>query len=646
MNVTRSGVVVSGYAGSGVQRSDPGQAPATYGEPWVTSGQMLRPGTAGDVALLDDSHLIYRGADDCLHVCDLLGGSDEIVDWQGSSPLYAGGGQWLAFLAGRGGARASWKLQLPAAGALGMAPDGTAFVIIDYQRDLGIAAYRPSQLQPAYVLPDARVQVGQFACLDGGRFVWTISDGQNVLRTSGLPAPAQIEPAYGPALVEVDGEVWIAYGTQSDRLLLHQLSDASKGFVLSTRETFGLALWSPAPGEIEACWSGNTGHVGPITRARVRLADAQPIPFQKWPKLGREVGIGYFKVTTGAGSFDAPGHFEILTDGVPWFSVKDKSRPVIADLPSAASVPDGKLLAIFADVYQAWNPRATADRLGIPVVWYSDEFPYPDRMVSQAPGDFYCLKAYPTATPAEIDRELSRLEAIHPRLAVAWPSYVQTPPTWSLVDVLAHQRPLFDVVRRHPSVTLIGCFSGPGREGGIGTYPELAPYVERLLAASDGLPDLGTNVPDPGPTPEPEPEPEPTPEPSSPYPLAVEVSMEPESVGLLGPGGFFARVDPADPSRIYFDKTSVGGHERVEVTKPDDKFTLRFEAANVIVNGAPKWQCGTDLNRQFETRPPDQRGGDESWSIVRMPDDRIVAYVQHENDGRQFTSAPLTVVRL
>ncbi|MCR4375666.1 MAG: hypothetical protein NUW22_12535 [Acidobacteria bacterium] len=509
MNVTRSGVVVSGYAGSGVQIAAPDGALL-----------MLHGGPAGDPALLDDETIVYRAADDTLHRCGLWGGSDELVDPQGSSPLYAGGGQWLAFLAGNGGVRAPWALRLPAAAALGMAPDGTAFVVVDYQGDRGIAAYRPGQLQPAYVLPDARVQVGQFACLDGGRFVWTIADGQNILRASGLPAPAQIEPAYGPALIEVDGEVWIAYGTQSDRLLLHQLSDASKGFVLSTRETFGLALWSPAPCEIEACWSGNTGHVGPITRARVRLADAQPIPFPAWPKLNRKVGVGYFKVTTGAGAFDAPGHFEILTDGVPWFSVRDKTRPVIADLESAASVPVGQLIAIFADVYQTWDPRQIADRRGVPVIWYSDEFPYPDRSVWPTSGDFLMLKCYPTATPAEIDRELSRLEGVHPRLAVAWPSYVQTPPTWSLAECLAHQRPLFDVVRRHPSVTLIGCFSGPGRSGGIGTYPELAPYVDRLLAASDGLPNLGVIVPTPGPTPAPVPVPDPIPDPEpSPEPV-------------------------------------------------------------------------------------------------------------------------------
>jgi hypothetical protein len=127
--------------------------------------------------------------------------------------------------------------------------------------------------------------------------------------------------------------------------------------------------------------------------------------------------------------------------------------------------------------------------------------------------------------------------------------------------------------------------------------------------------------------------------------------MDPEIVGVLGPGGMYGRVDPAEPDRIYFDRSSVGAHERVEVTKPDDKFSLRFVDANVIVNFADRWGSGeidgesVDLDRQFETRPPDQRGSHERPDVVRMPDGRIVAYVAHERDGRQFTSAPLTLVR-
>jgi hypothetical protein len=123
--------------------------------------------------------------------------------------------------------------------------------------------------------------------------------------------------------------------------------------------------------------------------------------------------------------------------------------------------------------------------------------------------------------------------------------------------------------------------------------------------------------------------------------------MDSEVVALVGPGGFFARVDPGHPNRIFFDRTTVGAHERFEVTKPDDRFAIRAIAANVLVNFAPKWECGTDLNRQFETRPAQARGPHESPVIVRMPSGQIVAYVEHETDGgRKFTSAPLTLVRL
>jgi hypothetical protein len=123
--------------------------------------------------------------------------------------------------------------------------------------------------------------------------------------------------------------------------------------------------------------------------------------------------------------------------------------------------------------------------------------------------------------------------------------------------------------------------------------------------------------------------------------------MDSELVAVVGPAGFFARVDPGQPKRIFFDRTAVGAHEMFEVTKPDDRFTIRAVAANVLVNFAPKWECGTDLNRQFETRPVDARGPHEAPVIVRMPSGLIVAFVEHEtDDGRRFTSAPLTLVRL
>ena len=125
----------------------------------------------------------------------------------------------------------------------------------------------------------------------------------------------------------------------------------------------------------------------------------------------------------------------------------------------------------------------------------------------------------------------------------------------------------------------------------------------------------------------------------------------PTRAGLLGPAGKYGRIDKKEPVKpgahpiIHWDRDTDGSDELFELTKPDGKWTIRHVNADVIMNGAPKWECGTDLNRQFETRNPDQRGHDESWSIYNMPDGRIVAYVEHETaDGRKYTSAPLVIV--
>lgn len=127
-----------------------------------------------------------------------------------------------------------------------------------------------------------------------------------------------------------------------------------------------------------------------------------------------------------------------------------------------------------------------------------------------------------------------------------------------------------------------------------------------------------------------------------PWEQKKEEIMQTEIVGLLGPGGKFARVDPGDPRRVFFDRDSIGAHEEFEVSKPDDFFTLRAVAADVILNGAPG---GDNIPREYETRPVDARGPHEKWTLAVQPDGRITAYVAHDFDGRRFTSAVLTVVR-
>lgn len=127
---------------------------------------------------------------------------------------------------------------------------------------------------------------------------------------------------------------------------------------------------------------------------------------------------------------------------------------------------------------------------------------------------------------------------------------------------------------------------------------------------------------------------------------------------LIGSGGMVGRIDPNEPPiaperrLIHWDRTitpghNAGGHELVRARKVDgtDRWLLIFVAANVCLAGAPKWECGTDLNRQFETRPIEKAGGDERWLLVTMPDGRIQAQTIFDwNGGVKFSSVPVTFV--
>lgn len=137
------------------------------------------------------------------------------------------------------------------------------------------------------------------------------------------------------------------------------------------------------------------------------------------------------------------------------------------------------------------------------------------------------------------------------------------------------------------------------------------------------------------------------------YPVKpYEVTMDAETVGIIGPAGKFGRIDPSNINRILFDRTTIGSDEQLELTKPTDKFMLRFVGKDRILNLAPKWECGTDLNRQFETRSPDAWGHDEQLTVVELvdssgkPNGQYLGYVEHEEDGRRYTSAPVTIVKV
>jgi hypothetical protein len=394
----------------------------------------------------------------------------------------------------------------------------------------------------------------------------------------------------------------------------------------------------------------------------------------------------------------APGNCQFLTpmagegDGQDWRQMADPSRPVFAGGEDIAISQPPTLLGRIGGIEGAgphFDYAASpifrgylkdCEETGIRPTWYDDGWnisaDYPTSILTLMPSwGIPIAECYPA--PGEGPEEaMGRLNDKVATLREHWegaygvilPCYTQQD-HWRKETVLAIATRLYDWSDESRGRLMVAWAfpferSGPG---GPIEDPDMRALGERIVASAvaKGAPELPAkddadtpapeDPPDDPPSDEPEPAPDPAPLPpdsSDPFPSAHEVTdMDPEIVGVLGPGGMFGRVDPSEPDRIYFDRSSVGAHERVEVTKPDDKFTLRFVDANVIVNFADRWGSGeidgesVDLDRQFETRPPDQRGSHERPDVVRMPDGRIVAYVAHTRDGRQFTSAPLTLVR-
>ncbi len=220
------------------------------------------------------------------------------------------------------------------------------------------------------------------------------------------------------------------------------------------------------------------------------------VEFPPVARLKRAFGVGSFWTTAPPSSGrvgHAPGHFEVLTDGALWSDCADKTRPIIADIYSAPSVPNDKLVALFAVWADDKHPRDTVERMaqfrGVPVVWYSDAFPYPDGVPTNA---WWMVKAYPTASVRQIEREIERLERVHTHLAVATPHYLQRPDpvtgtrTWTLQQACEHLHPLVEMLIRHPSIAFAAGFCGEARLEGMGTYPILKQGYTRLVEASEG----------------------------------------------------------------------------------------------------------------------------------------------------------------
>lgn len=129
----------------------------------------------------------------------------------------------------------------------------------------------------------------------------------------------------------------------------------------------------------------------------------------------------------------------------------------------------------------------------------------------------------------------------------------------------------------------------------------------------------------------------------------------PQTIGILSFAGKYARIDSSEKGRgmfggypIHFDRDSIGPDESFELSKPDDRYQIRHLNTDVIL-GADATQYSDDLCAQFYTSggAVTSRGPYESWTVVRLrPGGTIVALIEYEQDGKDYTSADVNLVEV
>jgi len=199
----------------------------------------------------------------------------------GCNALYADGGVWAGWLAGVG-LFTSYGLHLPAAGLLGVGPDGELAYKPDHQSN-GPAMVRERD-GSEWLLSDGVVYDLQL--LGGGRALWT--EGADVVRTRNLPAPLVLPGGvWAPRAVVLDGVWWLCYYSGSAGVVLHPFN-AFDGYVIVP---LGENAWHDAitllpPSLARVVWSRTEGEgagdirwrdVNVALEPRVDLTPAPPI---------------------------------------------------------------------------------------------------------------------------------------------------------------------------------------------------------------------------------------------------------------------------------------------------------------------------------------------------------------------------------
>lgn len=204
--------------------------------------------------------------------------TSELADL-GASDLYAGGGVWARYLADRGktGLTASTGFSCSSCGLLEVGPDGVIYYNTD--RDHGILARYPDG-RTITLVPSSQRTARALRGVPGGA-IWSTDNLRAAVWNLPQPVTAPGEDVFNPRAMQVKGEWWIVYGTQT-RILAHPFSTPVGYVVADLGNTFGMdaIAW---PGGIRVAYSTTQGEQPGDVRfidldiSRPRLPLARPV---------------------------------------------------------------------------------------------------------------------------------------------------------------------------------------------------------------------------------------------------------------------------------------------------------------------------------------------------------------------------------
>lgn len=597
---------------------------------------------------------------------------------RGANTMVAGAGRYLAFLAdgGRTGVYGSLG-SLPVAGLGAASLEGHLAYIPNYQAGIGVVVSSTGGVET--FIPQANSLDLQI--LGPTAILWRNGTRPAV---ANYAEPVTVVPGLGWRRAVVDGVDWIVYWTDSLGLIAHRWMDPTHGFVIEPTPTAFNHDAVGLPGVLRVAYSRTQGEgpndlvvvdIPPQGNAQYQLVNLLTLGPVHTPSAGpfsAPLHVGYFfKYSTQYGDNpSAPGNVSIVND--PGAAQRAVGRIIPSTDPAVLAVAATRwhdVVGIYvADETQS-SPAPLEALAAAAILWMKAKglprrplisYSAANRWPALRNIDWTGVQLY--ADPAEDPGTWDAALSVFGRQFNQWIDTIPPPRpivlicqayarngTWTNPETLTALQALFNELARVHShrVRLVALFSD-GRPTGTREREYLRPWHQALVNAQPGLPPILDLTPPPDPPVDPPVDP-----PRAPgYPSIQQVTfMDKETVGLVGFGGKYLRIDQNEAGQglfkgylIHFDRDTVGRDEEFEVTKPDDHYQLRHVATNTIL-GADATKYSDNICKQFYTMPVNKRGGYESWTIGKLPSGVIIAMIEHEQDGHQYATASLAVVR-